>query len=530
MTEDKKKKSPPTIEELEAEGRTPWKPAPPADQAPGYPGPLELYFALRKFYEDWLYFPDIRLYDVLTAWTLHTWHYRKFRSSPPLFLVGPISSGKTTVLECLEETAYRGTRGGSMSTSTMFRLSQWAGPTLLVDEAQMYNRDEWEECRDFLNERYRKSGKVWRVEAQDDGYVPKYFDAYGPTALAGSESSWEAMISRAIVISMEKGKPNKKTLTEEFYQQGARLRYWLKCFSEKFEPNVPHEGDETLDPVIDKMIRDGKLQRSEPDHFPPADVTRFDDGRMQEKAEPVIACSPVGDPRNAVIAFALDMERRQKKNEESSYLVEYLQAFLAAPREHGRVGSKEIRREFAIMRGYTRTAKRKENGEVLYYDEPDINAKGMPSQNRITKCMETLGFERDRMPNGERGFTADPALEKRLRERYNLGKGPGLSGLSGGTGETTLIPDTPGHFDTFRKIDPETLTVAKPDIDSIMKGQAQPVESGETILVNSQFKDLCQKCWGSRNYEKLGAKQQGAPHGSTCEDCGEPAGFRARIP
>src|SRR2546425_12733978 len=118
MGEDKPK--PPTIEELEAQGLTPWKRV---GQAEPYIDEQILYGHVKGFLETFVYFHDLRYYDVTTAWTLHTWHISRWKASGPLLLIGPVNSGKTTVLECLEELAYRGVRGGSMSFATMARLS-----------------------------------------------------------------------------------------------------------------------------------------------------------------------------------------------------------------------------------------------------------------------------------------------------------------------------------------------------------------------------------------------------------------------
>ena len=172
MTEKRER---PTIEQLEREGRSPWKPATATDYLDD-PG---LYADVRGFFTRYLDMQDPRYYDVLAAWTLHTWIIEQWRATGPLCIIGPISSGKTTILECLEELARRGIRGGSMSNATMFRLSDAFSPTLLIDESQIYNREEWAEVQAFINERYRKGGRVWRV---DQDYIPQSFKAYGATA------------------------------------------------------------------------------------------------------------------------------------------------------------------------------------------------------------------------------------------------------------------------------------------------------------------------------------------------------------
>src|SRR5437879_5873469 len=207
---DKERPPKPTIEELESMGRAPWKTAGKTTDNFTF---SDLYCELNDFFRHHLDLRDERYYHVLTAWTLHTWRILDWRASGPLCMIGPISSGKTTVLECLEEVAYRGIRGGSMSNATMFRLSDEYTPTLLIDESQVYNREEWAEAQAFINERYRKGGRVWRMEGEGRNMTPAFFEAYGATAFAGSSPPWEALTSRAVLIKMEKGMPGEQTVT-----------------------------------------------------------------------------------------------------------------------------------------------------------------------------------------------------------------------------------------------------------------------------------------------------------------------------
>lgn len=406
MTKNKEKAKPPTWEDLEARGEAPWKSCPPEDSQPPYPGPQVLYGQLLGFYLTWGYHPDPRVYHVLTAWTLHTWHYRKLRASAPVQLLGPIGSGKTTILEILEEVAYRGVRGGSMSVSNMFRLNEAVGPSFLLDESQTYNREDQAEAQAFLNERYRKGGKVWRVEKTENGFMPTFYAAYGPTALAGSSPAWEGMASRAIVVNMEKGRPAERTLTVLFFAEGAKFRVWLRRYSETFDPHKPRIPDEGESPVYDsameKLIADGKIERGEPDHFPRFDFSVFEDGRVQEKAETLIPFAPRGEPRDMIVSFCLDLQRRQMANENTSYLVEYFQAYLSCQPENGKVSAKAVRAQIAIFRGCS------------------MNDKGMPGSRFVMSSLETLGFERTRMGDGSTGVIFNPDLQTRLAARYSL--------------------------------------------------------------------------------------------------------------
>src|SRR2546430_15915871 len=99
---DKEKPPKPTIDELEAQGRAPWKQAASMDPKDVSFTFTDVYCELNDFFRQHNDFMDPRYYHVVTAWSLHTLRINDWRASGPLCMIGPISSGKTTLLECLE--------------------------------------------------------------------------------------------------------------------------------------------------------------------------------------------------------------------------------------------------------------------------------------------------------------------------------------------------------------------------------------------------------------------------------------------
>src|SRR5712692_564520 len=82
-----------------------------------------LFHSIRDWLRRFLWFRVEAYYTVLTAWIMATWVYEWDRVSGPVYVIGPINSGKTTVLEICEQLAFRGTRGGSASSAVLFRMS-----------------------------------------------------------------------------------------------------------------------------------------------------------------------------------------------------------------------------------------------------------------------------------------------------------------------------------------------------------------------------------------------------------------------
>lgn len=384
MTGAKEKPKPPTIQELEEQGRTPWKPA-----GNPYTGPLtfaDLFAQLTDYFRQHLDLTDERYYHVLAAWTLHTWRIHDYRASGPLWIMGPISSGKTTVLECLDEVAYRGIRGGSMSNSTMFRLSDSYTPTLLIDESQIYNKDEWFETQAFLNERYRKGGKVWRVNTET--MLPEAYNAYGATAFAASSPPWEAMASRALVIQMEKGQPRQQTLTPMHEKEGLELRQKLKAFADRWvNPQTMRDDTELYPETVERYL------------------TRLSNFRVREVGVSLLEMAPDTGPREQISSYLEDLQKVHDAEETTGYLSDYVLALKNSPVDKGlKIEAGDIRKQLALVRGV----------------DPDKPGKGFPGSKGVMKAMRTLGFKPTRTTDNKAGVLEDKALLARLLRRYKL--------------------------------------------------------------------------------------------------------------
>jgi len=368
-------------------GPVPWKlPQDPLD----YRDEAYLYNALKAFLQLHLYFSNPVYYEVVAAWILATWRIQDWRASGPLYLLGPINSGKTTVIEVLEELAFRGIRGGSMSTATMFRLSHAYTPALLIDESQIYNREDWAEAQALINERYRPGGKVWRMVGEGHSMAPQAFNSWGATALASSHAPWEALGSRALLIRMEKGKPERHTSTPDFYVQAAMLRSQLLQYRFNNLNTRPSLADPEAapDPII-------------------AMLDKVADERTKEVAYPLLV---VADPlcHGILMDYFLHLEEEHQAIEEGSDFAAYVIAISNAAPVSGKVSAEDVRVELAKLWGLWDLDKSK-----------FIDVKQMPSAKWVSKTLQTLGFKPTRMPQtGRTGVFLDPDLLSRLKLRY----------------------------------------------------------------------------------------------------------------
>jgi hypothetical protein len=152
--------------------------------------------------------------DALALWCMHTYLFDRYMITPRLVLTSPEKRcGKTTVLDLLGATCQRPLPAANLTVAVTFRSIAAAHPTLLIDEADTFLRDEASELRGILNAGHRRGGRVLRCTG--DAYEPCAFDVFAPAVIAAIGRIPETLMDRAIVISM------RRRLREE---QVARFR------------------------------------------------------------------------------------------------------------------------------------------------------------------------------------------------------------------------------------------------------------------------------------------------------------------
>ena len=178
---------------------------------------LDLITQIKKYVE----FDDSRYYAFIAYWIMGTYFHKRFASFPYLFINALKRSGKTKLLDVLKLLAYNAIFSPNMSTSALFRLTQSAGATTLLDESE--DLDDPEKKADFkslLLSGYKRGTFVYRSEkGPNDTFVPMPFDVYSPKAIANIKGIDNVLEDRCITVTMKRGKNlaiiNKDVPTEE---------------------------------------------------------------------------------------------------------------------------------------------------------------------------------------------------------------------------------------------------------------------------------------------------------------------------
>jgi len=146
-----------------------------------------------------------------TLWV--AWTYAVDRSptgpagdiAPILTIVSPVRRcGKTQLLSVLAYLCPRVVPASNISPSALFRLVEAEKPTLLIDEADAFLRDN-EPLRCLLNAGHRRDGAyVVRCVEGDHEFIPRRFSVWTPKSLAMIGSPASTILDRSIVIRLQR--------------------------------------------------------------------------------------------------------------------------------------------------------------------------------------------------------------------------------------------------------------------------------------------------------------------------------------
>jgi len=146
--------------------------------------------------------------EPIAVWIVLTYCYDAFRILPMLGIVSPVKRcGKTTLLEVLQGLTNKGLTASNISPAAVFRTIEKYLPTLLVDEADTFLKDN-DELRGVLNSGHtRATGFVVRVEGEN--HEPVKFSTWGAKAVAMIGNLPDTLQDRSVVVSLRRKAPGE---------------------------------------------------------------------------------------------------------------------------------------------------------------------------------------------------------------------------------------------------------------------------------------------------------------------------------
>ena len=191
---------------------------------------------------------------VVTLWSIGSFCMDAWRIWPKLLITSPEKRcGKSTLLEALEGVCYRPLLTSSITASSLFRcIEEWT-PTLLIDEADTFAKDN-DELNGIINAGHTKrTATVIRSEKDGDGFKPKKFSVWCPQVIAGIKNQRDTLHDRSIHIQMRRklpGESAQKMPFDYFEQQQAIRRQCLRWAADNItrlktaSPTVPNYGND----------------------------------------------------------------------------------------------------------------------------------------------------------------------------------------------------------------------------------------------------------------------------------------------
>lgn len=144
-------------------------------------------------------------------WIAMTWFMDVVQVAPLAVITAPEKRcGKSQLLFLLGRLVHRPLAASNITPAALFRAVDTWKPTLLVDEADAFMKDN-DELRGLLNCGHtRDSAYIVRVVGDD--HTPKRFNVWGAKALAGIGHLADTIMDRSIVLELRRKLPHEEVL------------------------------------------------------------------------------------------------------------------------------------------------------------------------------------------------------------------------------------------------------------------------------------------------------------------------------
>lgn len=147
--------------------------------------------------------------SALALWTLHAYSFDAHFTSAILAVTSPAKRcGKTLLLIILGAVAPRRLFAANVTPAVLFRTIEKYSPTLLIDEADTFIRDN-DELRGVLNSGHTRTTAVC-IRAVGEDHDPRAFSTWCPKAIALIGKLPGTLADRAIEVSMRRRTPGER--------------------------------------------------------------------------------------------------------------------------------------------------------------------------------------------------------------------------------------------------------------------------------------------------------------------------------
>jgi putative DNA primase/helicase len=215
------------------------------------PDPVDgaaLLNAIRQIFRRYIVLPkdaDI----ALPLWVLHAWTMDAGDISPFMVLVSPTKRcGKTSVLILLYFLTPKSELASNITAAALFRYIEAVQPTLLIDEADTFVKNN-EELRGILDSGHtRVAAQIIRNVEVNGEHKARRFSTWAPKAIATIRKLADTLEDRSVIVTLQR-KPRdaeverlRRRDTEEFKSLRSQAARWAADNFDKLvdpDPAVP---------------------------------------------------------------------------------------------------------------------------------------------------------------------------------------------------------------------------------------------------------------------------------------------------
>ena len=190
--------------------------------------------------------------EAISEWVLLTYCFDAFRILPILGVVSPEKRcGKTSLLEVLQGLCNKALLASNVSPSAVFRTIEKYQPTLLIDEADSFLKDN-EELRGVLNSGHTRVA-AFVIRVQGDNHEPVRFSTWAPKAVAMIGDLPGTLQDRSVMVKLRRKAPGEKVakLDIDFAKRCSEIRRKCQRWSDDnmdmlrtVSPKVPDTGND----------------------------------------------------------------------------------------------------------------------------------------------------------------------------------------------------------------------------------------------------------------------------------------------
>jgi putative DNA primase/helicase len=143
-----------------------------------------------------------------TLWVAFTWFIDQVQVAPLAVITAPEKRcGKSQLLNLFSLICYRPLVASNIAPAAVYRVIESHAPTLLIDEADTFMRDN-EELRGVINSGHTRQS-AYVIRCVGDDHEPRQFSTWGAKALSGIGHLPDTIMDRSVILELRRKLPSE---------------------------------------------------------------------------------------------------------------------------------------------------------------------------------------------------------------------------------------------------------------------------------------------------------------------------------